>query len=377
MHLYMPALPDIGEWFGVDIQVIENSVALFLVGLGAGQILGAPISDRFGRRSSTMLGLALFAASTICILLCKTANQFVVLRIIQGIALGVATVNIGAVIADQTDTQGTARSLNLIQIVQAAGYVLTPIAGAILIGVFIWQSAFQILLVYCGLLGALMWFRLPETVSRLADRHRAVFSQAIQGYRKVLCKPRAMAYAIGVSFAAGSAFVYFTDAAFLYLEWFDISTGLFGLLLALSTVAFACGAVLNVRLLTRFSADRLAPIACTGQFVASFLLLAHVTLMTPSISIVIALVMAVSGSLGLIAGNAGACFLAHFPGLRATASGVMGSLPNMVGGAVGAGLSWIHDGTPVTMALGIAGCSLIGVLVIAFARPVENAEIAE
>ncbi len=373
MHLYMPALAEIGDWFGVDIQRIELSVGLFLIGLGAGQIVGAPVSDRFGRRSSTMLGLALFAASTVGILLSGTADQFVALRLVQGATLGMAAVNIGAVIADQADTQGTARSLSLIQVAQAAGYILTPIVGALLVGVLVWQWAFVILLVYSVLLGALLWIRLPETVARSAQRRRPVLSQALRGYREVLGKPRAMAYAIGVSFAAGSSFVYFTDAAFLYMEWFGIGPRVFGLLLALSTVAFMCGTLWNVRLLAKRRADQLVPVACVGQCLAAFLLLAHVAFMTPSLPVVIALVFAVSGSLGLIAGNAGACFLAHFPDQRATASGIVSSLPNVVGGGVGAGLSGIHDGTPLTTGIGIAGCALVGVLAIAFARPVEPA----
>lgn len=373
LNLYMPALPDIGAWFGVDIQRIELSVGVFLIGLGAGQIVGAPISDRFGRRPSTMLGLALFAASTIGILLCRSADQFVALRVVQGVSLGIAFVNVAAVIADLTDTEGTARSLSLIQAAQAAGYIATPIVGALMVGVLAWQSAFVILLAYCGLLGAVLWVRLPETVSRSDRRRRAVFREAVRGYREVLGKPRAMAYAIGMSFAVGASFVYFTDAAFLYMEWFGIGPRSFGLLLALSTVAFAFGAVLNVRLLVRHRADRLVPVACASQCLVAFLLLAHVTFMTPSLLLVIVLVMAVSGSLGFIAGNAGACFLAHFPGHRAIASGIMGALPTVVGGAVGVGLTGIHDGTPVTTAAGIAGCAVVGMLAIAFARPADPA----
>lgn len=122
MNLYMPALPDIGEWFAVDIQRMEFSVRVFLIGLGVGQIVGTPISDWFGRRSSTQLGgWGLFAASTIGILFSATANLFVALRTVQGAALGMATVYIAAVIADLDTTRGTARSLSLIQMAQATG----------------------------------------------------------------------------------------------------------------------------------------------------------------------------------------------------------------------------------------------------------------
>ena len=373
MNLYMPALPDIGDWFGVDIQRIELSVSLFLIGLGAGQILGAPVSDRLGRRPSTQLGLALFAAATVGVLLAASADQFVVLRLVQGVALGMATVNMAAVIADLGTTQDTARSLSLIQLAQAVGHIVTPIVGALLVGVLLWQSSFWIMSAYCVLLGAYLWIRLPETVARSKQRGRRVFREAVRRYRTVLGKPRAIAYAIGVSFAAGSTFVYFTDAAFVYSEWFGLGPRPFGLLLALSTVSYMGGAILNVRLIARHRAERLVPVGCGVLLLAALLLLAHVVLMTPSLPVVVALAMMIAGSLGILGGNAAACFLAHFPQQRATASGIVGSLPNVVGGAVGAGLDVIHDGTLLTTALGIGACALVATVAFAFARPVEPA----
>ena len=189
LNLYLPALPDIGAWFGVDIQRIELSVGLFLIGLGAGQLIGAPVSDRYGRRPSTMLGLAFFAAPTIFILSSQSADQFILFRCVQGIGLGIATVNIAAVIADLADTQGAARSLTLIQVAQAVGHIATPIAGAALVVVFDWRSAFVILLLYCCVLAVVLWIHLPETVPRTEGRGRAVLRQATRGYPRVLGPP--------------------------------------------------------------------------------------------------------------------------------------------------------------------------------------------
>lgn len=372
LNLYLPALPDIGAWFGVDIQRIELSVGLFLIGLGAGQLIGAPVSDRYGRRPSTMLGLAFFAAPTIFILPSQSADQFVLFRCAQGIGLGIATVNIAAVIADLADTQGAARALTLIQVAQAAGHIATPVAGAALVVVFDWRSAFVILLLYCCVLAVALWIHLPETVSRIEGRGRTVPRQAMRGYLRVLSRPRALAYAICLSFAAGGSFVYLTDSAFLYLEWFGLGPTRFGLLLALNTVAFGVGTAFNMRLLRRRRADRIVPLACGGQCLSALLLLAHVGLMEPSLPVVVVLLMPTTGVLGLIAGNAGACFLAYFPGLRATASAIVGSLPYLVGGVVGSGLSMVHGGTPVATAAGIAGCAVVAVVASRVARPVET-----
>ena len=372
VNLYLPALPDIGDWFGVDIQRIEVSVGLFFLGLGAGQLIGAPISDRYGRRPSTMLGLALFVASTIAILLAGSAEQFVAFRFLQGLVLGIATVNVAAVIADLSDTQGAARLLSLVHAVLSAGHIVAPIAGAALIGAFDWRSTFVVLLLYCLPLGTLLWIRLPETVSRAERRDRPILREALRGYRTVLGHPRAMAYAVCLSFATGATFVYLTDAAFLYMEWFGLGPTRFGMLLALSTVAVVIATGLNVRLLRKHRADRIVPFACAFQCITALLLLAHVALMTPSLPVVVALLIAATGSQGFIGGNAGACLLAYFPHHRATASAIVGSTPRLVGGAIGTGLSVVHFGTPVATAAGIAGCALVAGVAIVFARPADS-----
>ena len=371
VNLYLPALPDIGDWFGVDLQRIEISVGLFFLGLGAGQLIGAPISDRYGRRPSAALGLALFVASTVAILLAESVGQFVALRFVQGLVLGVATVNVAAVIADLADTQGAARALSLVHAVLSAGHLVAPIAGAALIGAFDWRSTFVVLLLYCLPLGTLLWIQLPETVPHSERRDRPVLREALRGYRAVLGHPRAMAYAVCISFAVGATFVYLTAAASLYMEWFGLGPTPFGLLLALSTVALVIGTMLNVRLLRRHRADRIVPFACGFQCLAALLLIAHVALMTPSLPVVAALLTGATGALGLIGGNGGACLLAYFPHHRATASGIVGSMPRLVGGVIGTGMSMIHFGSPLVTAATIAGCTVVGVAAAMFARPAD------
>ena len=60
-NVYLPALPMIGAFFAVEIQVIEASLSLFLLGAGAGQLVGAPLSNRYGRRPMALAGVVGFA----------------------------------------------------------------------------------------------------------------------------------------------------------------------------------------------------------------------------------------------------------------------------------------------------------------------------
>ena len=185
IDMYLPALPEIGSGFGVDVPRIQLSVGLFFLGLGLGQFCGAPLSDRHGRRPVVFAGMALVAASTIGILLCRSADQFMVLRLAQGVGTGVAIVNIGAVVADLFATREAARVLSVISLALAGVRLVAPAAGAALLMAFGWRSIFHVLVVYCAALGLVLWLKLPETVTPAGRERPDIVRHAMRGYGRV------------------------------------------------------------------------------------------------------------------------------------------------------------------------------------------------
>ncbi|MYE17799.1 MAG: multidrug effflux MFS transporter [Gemmatimonadetes bacterium] len=369
-NAYLPALSEIGGAFGVDLPRIQLSVAVFLLGLGLGQFCGAPASDRHGRRPTALAGTAIAAASTVGILLCRSADQFIALRLAQGFGGGVAVVNIGAVVGDLFDTPGAARMLSVVGLVQAVARLAAPFVGAALLAAFGWRSIFGALLAYCAFLGLLLWLKLPETVPPAGRAGRpSIVRSAIRGYGRVLGRTRALGYAACLCFSSGCLFVVVTDAAFIYMDWFGLGAGAFGGLLALNGAAMALCTILNVRLLDRHPAHRIVRIACGAQCLAAGALLGHVALATPSLPLVSALIAASMGLAGVIIANAGACFLAYFPDFRATAAGVAGSIQFVAGGVLGTALSVLHTGTLATTAIGFTLCACAAAAALTYAKP--------
>ena len=373
INMYLPASPHISEALDVEVPRIQLSLGMFLLGLGLGQGFGAPVSDQYGRKPAAVLGAAVFIVATVGILACRSAGQFTAFRLAQGIGTGMATVNVGAVVGDLFDTQRAARVISVVGAIQAVARLAGPAIGTVLLAAFGWRSIFLALLAYCVLLGYLLWLRLPETVSARALRPGgSIVVQAIARYRHVLSLRRALAYGICLAFSTALMLVYLTDAAFIYMTRFGLGPRTFSGLLALNVVAFALCSIVNARLLDRYPAGRIAAAACSVQLLVACAFLAHATLTTPSLPIVIILMMVSTGVQGMILGNAGACFLSHFADSRATASGVAGSLQFLIGGAMGTGLGILHTGT--LAAVGVAGvlCAVLALLPIPFARPAEE-----
>ena len=375
INMYLPALPAMSGAFGVDVPRMQLSVGVFLLGLGIGQWVGAPVSDRYGRRPTTLAGMAIFGAATAGLVFCRSADPFVALRTVQGLGAGVSIVNIGAVVGDLFSIQEGARKLTTIALIQAAGRLAAPAMGVLLLGWLGWRAIFHALLLYCALVALLLAFALPETAPRArTDEDRALFRVAIGNYRRVLRLTPAFAYALCLSFSTACMFVYLADAAFIYMDWFGVGPGPFSGLLALNVVAAGFFTAVNFRLLGKLSAHRIVPFACAIQCLATGTLLAHVTLMTPSLPVVVALLMCSMGVGGMIVGNAGVCFLAHFPDIRATASGVAGSVQFLVGGLAGTVLGVIHTGTLAATASIVTLSACVALLSLRFAGPPAKAE---
>ena len=365
---YLPALPRIGEYFSADIQLIEASISIFLLGLALGQIVGAPMSDRYGRKPMAMSGLAIFGVSSLLILVCGSVDQFLIFRFLQALGGGVAVVNVGAIVSDFFDAQDAARTFNSIGAITVLAPLVAPVIGAALIEFFDWHSVFVFLLLYCAGLAWFMSRKLPETVAQNARRDGSLIGQAFRGFVQVFSRTEAMGYALCMGFTMGCMFVFLTDSAFVYMDQFGVSPRVFTVLFGANIASiWACNR-LNRQLLKTIEAARIIPVACGVQLAAATLFWIHVTTMEPSLYVVGPLLMVSVGVLGLAVGNSIACFLAHFPKIRGTASGVSGSFQFALGGVLGTVIGIVHDGTLATTGAGMCLSALVANVALSFAR---------
>ena len=68
IDMYLPALPQMADEFGVSMQMIANTLPAYFLGLAIGQLIYGPVSDRIGRKTPLYFGLGLYAlASLACV----------------------------------------------------------------------------------------------------------------------------------------------------------------------------------------------------------------------------------------------------------------------------------------------------------------------
>lgn len=234
IDMYLPAMQEMAKDLSVPIHYIEISISTFLIGFALGQLIGGPLSDRMGRKPIIALGLILFSITSLMLTQTESINQLLLLRALQAIGGGMATVNASAIIRDLFAGDDMAKVLSMVAIVMMSAPLIAPMLGAFVVEFWDWQAIFLGLSVYSLLVMFLLLWRLPETNDQSKRNEQEAHSEIEinrptlwQSYKRVLTHRQAMGYIIAISFAFSGMFVFITSSAFTYLEYFSVSVQLF------------------------------------------------------------------------------------------------------------------------------------------------------
>ncbi|EKF74074.1 Bcr/CflA family multidrug resistance transporter [Alcanivorax hongdengensis A-11-3] len=360
---YLPALLTMSHHFQVPIHDVELSVSIYVLGVAAGQWLGGPLSDHFGRKPVAYVGLSAFVLASAVIAVSRNIETLYLMRALQAIGGGATVVIAGASVRDHFNGPQAARVLTSIGLVMLLAPLLAPAIGAALLKTTGWPGIFVMLALYGSGLALVVRFLLPSV--RHEPGPEPLRQRMFSAYGRVLRQRRAMGFILANGLAFAAMFTFITDAAFLYMDYFGVSAGHFPLYFGANVVTMLGLNRLNVLLIRRFSSASIMAVALVIQACAgSTLLLLTVTGQLALWNTVILIMMA-AGMVALVVPNAIASFLALFERDSGAATGLNGSLQFLLAGLIGSLLGSWHDGTPLPMTVLMAGSSIAALLVYA------------
>ncbi|WP_229350355.1 multidrug effflux MFS transporter [Streptomyces sp. UNOB3_S3] len=351
--MYLPAFPQMTGDLGTDASGVQLTLTAFLIGMGAGQLVLGPLSDRFGRRAPILVGTAACVMATASCAIAPSLGWLVVLRFLQGFC-GAAGVVVGrAVISDVASGEKAARLLGVLMSLLAVAPAVAPVVGGVVIEAAGWRAVFWVLAAttLLALVGAAV--AVPESLPR--ERRRTGGARAtLRSVRDVLGDRPYVGYTLCFGMALAVLFCYLGGASFLFQNLLGLGVGetsaAFASVGALSIVA---GLVVT-RLLGRFPSTSLLYGGLWAMLVGSAALCVLALAGSLSVPAVLALVYLVFTGISMVGITATALALERVPHAAGTGSALLGTVQSVLSAVAAPLVGLGGDRTALPMFAGMA-----------------------
>ena len=334
LDFYLPAFPSVASSLGVAVGDVQLTFSACLLGLGLGQLVYGPLSDRYGRKPPLVAGLVLYVVASLLCALAPSLAALTALRLLQGLGGCAGIVIARAIVRDCYSGRGLARAFSVTSTVSMLAPLLAPTLGATILQWTTWRGIFAVIATF-GLACLLVAWRLPETHP---DHHRTDHG-VLDAAREYVVIGRQRAFAVPASIAAlGAAtlFAYISSSPAVFIGGYGVSPAGFAGIFALLASVYVAGAQTNLRLVRRVDVHALLRAYLTASSLA-LVVLVVVTARHAPLAVVLAVLAVTKFCLGWILPNATAETMAPFARRAGSASALMG-MAQMVLGALAAAL---------------------------------------
>jgi len=373
---YLPAFPRIADWLDIPHSQVGLTLSAYVITLGLAQLIGGPLSDRYGRKPILFGGLLVFACGALMVSFASTLPEMIFWRVVQALGGAFCAVSVPALVRDQVSGQDAARLFGLIGLIMFIAPAAAPSLGSLMLTLGEWQWIFLMLAGYAGCLMLVLNLALFPSLKPHTPTRTPV-GTLVFNYLLVLKHKTTMRF-IGIQVLCFSMMLLFiTHSSFIYQEWFGLSKSHFSLLFAANIGVMALLNLINRPLLRHFSSAVLVRAQVILQCLA-LVALTIATLLDGSVWAVAPCIILAIGFQGGIVPNNMANAMEFFPKLSGTASALLGASQFTIAGAISGVSASFGDLSLLTIAAGMLACSAGAVLLALGApRAVNQAKISE
>jgi MFS transporter, DHA1 family, multidrug resistance protein len=338
LHVLLPALPAIALAMKVAPHAAQLLISLSILSIALGNLMVAPLSDRYGRRRIVLLSLALFVLGSAAGIVAQSLDMLVVARVVQAFGGGAAMSVMRATILDHFGPAKAASALAATATAILIAPMLAPTLGGFVLsgvlgfGVFIFASR-----------------NLRD--ARRADPSAGPSLRYWSGYKRLLGSREYLAFLLYGSCMVSMIYTFVTGAPYVAIDVLGVSPSRFGLLLFFPAIASFTGFMVAARMTGRVGGQRMMRmggiIAFAGTLTMVALALAGVwhplALFIPGMAIGFAnAIAAPSSTIGAISRD---------PAIAGAASGLFGFLQLVTAAIASQTVAALTGRTPVPLTI--------------------------
>ncbi len=357
--LYLPALPELASELHTSTATAQLSLTAGLLGLGAGQLIFGPMSDKYGRIRPLLLSLVLFFISSVGCSLAQDINQLLAARLFEGLSGAGGAVLSRAVARDMYSGHELTRFFALLMLVNGLAPIGAPVLGGALMAFLDWRGLFMALALIAILLLVLSRATLTETLPP-ERRSQGSLLSAWAGLGRVVKDRGFMGFCLTQGLMMAGMFAYIGASPFVLQQLYGMSPQAFSLCFAVNGIGLIIASQTSARFCALWGEYRVLKGGLVLAFIASSCLLLAGLSSAPLPLVLVTLFFTIA-SVGVI-GTTASSLAMQSQGQRAgSASAVIGVTMFSLG-ALSVPLTGLGGTSVLTMTMTIFACYMLAIL---------------
>ncbi|SNT26433.1 MFS transporter, DHA1 family, bicyclomycin/chloramphenicol resistance protein [Asanoa hainanensis] len=368
IDMYLPALPSITDDLGTTSTAVQLTLTGTLAGLALGQLVIGPLADALGRRRPLLAGLALHVVASVLCVVAPSIAVLGTLRVVQGLGVAATSVVAMAVVRDLFSGSAFARLFSRLMLVMGLAPILAPTLGSAVLEATNWRGVFVVLAGFGVLLTLTALLALRETLPP-ERRRRGGMADTVRTYGELARDRVFVGMVLVAGFAMAALFAYVAGSSFVFQDQYGLDERQFGIAFGAGAVGLITATQLNVRLLRRWTPQRVLVGALTLGTAAGALLIVFAATGFGGLATLLAALWLVLFSGGLAMPNSAAVAMTRHGEAAGTAAALLGAV-QFGTGAVAAPLVGVLGNDGLAMATVVAGGMVASTLALVLvARP--------
>ncbi len=238
--MYLPTLPAMMKAFGCSVSTVQLGLTMGMIGLGIGELILGPVSDRFGRKPVLVVTLIIFCIGAAASVYSPTIHVFLWWRLVQGIGASGGYFLARTIPADLYAGRQLAKVMALIGAINGFAPASAPVVGGLVARSIGWRGIFWILFGFSALL-LILSPALKESLPK-ARRVTGRFGEAFVNYATLVKNRKFVIHVMLKGTALGVLFAYISSAPFIIQTHFGYSQMTFGIIMGINALFVAVGA---------------------------------------------------------------------------------------------------------------------------------------
>lgn len=243
--MFLPCLPDMMKVFHTDISQIQLSLTMGMIGLGVGEVVFGPISDKHGRKPILIFALFLFLVSAVVSIFSRTLVFFLVCRLVQGLGGSAGYFLARTIPADLFGGRKLAHFMGVIGAINGLAPAMAPTIGGFMAVSVGWKGIFVLLAIFSVVL-IVLFPCLKETLPP-GRRQQGGMKVAAGNYKKLLTNRYFMIHVMMKDVGLGMMFAYISAAPFIIQTHFGFSPSAFGIFVGVNAIFLGIGSFVASR----------------------------------------------------------------------------------------------------------------------------------